>query len=72
LRFSQFRNGKLEHVKLDMLGRAKKVMIDEENTTIVPSSTAARVACIADRQHLLRDATAPSMSFFLPAPLTII
>ena len=26
---------KLEHVKLDMLGRAKKVMIDKENTTIV-------------------------------------
>src|SRR5246127_1029732 len=26
---------KLEHVKLDMLGKAKKVMIDKENTTIV-------------------------------------
>jgi len=26
---------KLEHVKLDMLGRAKKVTIDKENTTIV-------------------------------------
>jgi chaperonin GroEL len=25
----------LEHVKLDMLGKAKKVMIDKENTTIV-------------------------------------
>ena len=26
---------KLEHVKLDMLGKAKRVMIDKENTTIV-------------------------------------
>jgi chaperonin GroEL len=26
---------KLDHVKLDMLGKAKKVMIDKENTTIV-------------------------------------
>src|SRR5262249_6988569 len=26
---------KLEHVKLDMLGRAKKVMVEKENTTIV-------------------------------------
>ena len=26
---------KLEHVKLDMLGKAKKVMIDNENATIV-------------------------------------
>jgi chaperonin GroEL len=26
---------KLEHVKLDMLGKAKKVLIDKENTTIV-------------------------------------
>src|SRR5438045_6207337 len=29
---------KLEHVKLDMLGRAKKVMIEKENTTIVSGS----------------------------------
>ena len=26
---------KLEHVKLDMLGKAKRVMIEKENTTIV-------------------------------------
>jgi chaperonin GroEL len=26
---------KLEHVKLDMLGKAKRAMIEKENTTIV-------------------------------------
>ncbi|MFX5558877.1 chaperonin GroEL, partial [Acinetobacter baumannii] len=42
---------KLENVKLNMLGRAKKVVIDKENTTIVNSAGAkkdieARVAQI--------------------------
>ena len=39
---------KLENVKLDMLGRAKKVMIDKENTTIV--SGAGKKADIQARE----------------------
>ena len=33
---------KLENVKLNMLGRAKKVMIDKENTTIVDGAGAKK------------------------------
>ena len=35
---------KLEHVKLDMLGKAKKVMIDKENTTIVSGAGKRRTS----------------------------
>jgi chaperonin GroEL len=51
---------KLENVTLDMLGRAKRVSIDKENTTIVdgagkkPTSTAACPDPQADRGHHLR------------------
>ena len=50
---------KLEHVKLDMLGKAKRVMIEKENTTIVNGAGKRRTSKAALRRSKRRSRKQP-------------